>query len=107
MQDQPNQPPLPVLHEALLDEVQLRDLFSDLQLVAEVLEVRTKGTDTAHSTAIGYPLFELANRLWSSEIPAAQIVYTHEGRTWVDTLMRHARGVKVVRMQKEVSFPES
>lgn len=96
---------LPELHEAQLDKEQLLDLFSDLELVATVLEVRTKSSSGAHSAVLKQSLGELANELWANEIAAIQVVYTHQGHTWFDTLMRNARGVRVVRMRKESVGP--
>ncbi len=105
MADQDHRASLPALHEAWLDEEQLLDLFSDLELVATVIEIRTKSSSGAHSNAISRSLVGLAAKLWANEVPAVQVVYLYQGQAWLDTLMRNARGVRVVRLRREAAGP--
>lgn len=94
-------PPLPPLYEAELDERQVAELFADLEHAAQIHEVRVKSGGTARSATMAVDLAALSAQLWSSERQSVQIVYTHRGRTWVDTLLRGPTSVKLVRMQQE------
>ncbi len=97
-------PPLPTLFEAQLDERQVAELFADLEHAAQIHEVRVKSGGTARSSAMAINLAALSAQLWSSEHQSVQIIYTHQGRNWIDTLLRGASGVKLVRMQQETRY---
>lgn len=92
-------PPLPTLYEAELNETALWELFTDLEHAAQIHEVRLKNGSLSHSQRGDLVLSKLAALLWSDAPVSVQLVYTHAGRTWVDTLMRQATGVKLIRMQ--------
>lgn len=95
------EPPLPTLYEAQLDAAQVKDLFTDLEHGAQIHEVRTKHGGTTRSKLGAADLPSLSAQLWGSERQSLQIIYTHKGRTWIDTLMRTTEGVKLVRMRHE------
>ncbi len=94
----PGEPPVEVLplNEAMLDDDQLAQLFTDIELATEVLEVRLKGGDVVHSVA-GTTLADARQNLAAQTVPAAQIRYAYRGQQWIDTLMRTPLGVKLIR----------
>lgn len=95
------QPPLPTLYEAQLDVAQVNDLFTDLEHAAQIHEVRIKHGGTARSKLGGADLPALTSLLWANISQSIQIIYTHKGSTWIDTLMRTPDGAKLVRMRHE------
>lgn len=96
------EPPLPTLYEAELDAAQVTELFTDLEHAAQIHEVRSKTGGTARSTRTDIDLAAVRAQLWSGPQQSVQIIYAHQGRTWIDTLMRTSAGVKLVRMQYQV-----
>lgn len=93
--------PLPTLYEAELDAEQMRELFVDLDQAAKIHEVRIKAGSTVRSVPTAVDLAALHAALCSRRHQSVQIIYTHAGRTWIDTLMPMKTRVKLVRMRYE------
>ena len=91
--DKPLRPEdLPDLHESLLDEATLDQLFVDLEALAEIIEVQLKGAPQRMTDARSVPLAEAHDLLKSGAVRAVQIRYVHEGKQWWDTVMRLPEG---------------
>ena len=101
-----NQPaPLPDLHQAELDEVTLRQLFADVSVHTELLEVIPKHSAAGYVPEIAaITLAEGLDLLLTNRVRALQLRYRHDGSTWWDTLMPSPHGTfRIVRIQHE--FP--
>ncbi len=84
------------LHEAVLDPEGVAQLFADIELAAETVEVRLKGGDALRSVGAA-TLAEAKRGIVTGNVNAAQISYVHRSQHWVDTLMRTPQGVRLVR----------
>lgn len=96
----PSEPEGPVellpLNEALLDDDELVQLLSDIELAADLVQVRLKGAAAAHS--VGAPtLADATAGLVGGSVAAVQLCYEYRGQQWIDTLMRTPRGVRLIR----------
>jgi MauM/NapG family ferredoxin protein len=89
---------LPPLHEGLLDVDQLHALARDLEAVAEVFEVRTKGAPRGHSSAEPLDLMQAMQRLESGEVRGVQVSYCYQDEVWCDTILALSTGFRVLRM---------
>ena len=90
---------LPDLHEALLDDATLSQLFFDLEAAAQVIDVRLKTRPGAHADGETVSLESARHALASGAAIGAQIRYLHGNTEWWDTLMRTAEGVRLIRIQ--------
>lgn len=94
------QPPLPPVHEALLDDATLEMLVGDLLGAATLHAVLVKGgAETLAEGVEGLSLREAVAMLRGGRVRAVQVRYTHQGTAWTDTLMRVGSAVRLVRMQ--------
>ncbi len=84
------------LHEAVLDPEGVAQLFADIELAAETVEVRLKGGEALQSVGAA-TLAEAKRGIVTGSVNAAQISYVHRGQHWIDTLMRTPQGVRLVR----------
>lgn len=91
-------PPLPDVHQGVLDEDALGALLSDLREHAEVLDVRVKGGPTERSDATELGVDDVATLLRGGA-RGVQIRYRFQGDEWRDTLLPAEAGVRIVRMK--------
>lgn len=89
------------LYEQELDPAGLAALLTDLELVAEIQAVRVRRAPGRHAEAgaLDGDLRASAAALAAGRLDGLQVVYRHQGQLWCDTLMRGARGVRVVRVR--------
>lgn len=98
----PELPQLPPVGEALLDQVQLDQLFEDIRQQGcnvQCLQRRTDRPDQALSS--GEVLSQLAMmhlQLSSGQLQRVQIRYQWNGQNWIDTLERRTGGYRLVRI---------
>lgn len=93
-------PPLPPVHEALLDEATVDQLVGDLLGAATLHAVLVKGGAEALAEGVeGMTLQAAVGLLREGRVRAVQVRYTHAGRRWTDTLMRVGSAVRLVRME--------
>ena len=86
------------VREALLDDEQLRTLFSDIATYADVLEVAVKASPRAHPDP-GSRLPELYLKLVQRRVFGAQMRYEFQGKVWLDTLIATPEGLRLVRVE--------
>jgi hypothetical protein len=97
-------PELPDLHESILDEATLDQLFTDIEALTRVVEVIPK---TVSQGSRGYvqegsiTLNEGRRMLRDGGCRALQVRYLYEGALWWDTLMTQPNGTRVVRIRHE------
>ncbi len=82
------------LTTADLDEATLEQLFIDLTSLTEILQVMVKGGGTDHA---GDCDVESGRRALLAGARGMQIRYRWQDAMWLDTLMRTAQGVRIVR----------
>jgi hypothetical protein len=98
--DRPIRPEdLPDLHESLLDEATLDQLFVDLEALAEIIEVQLKGAPQQMTDGRSVALADAHEMLRSGAVRGVQIRYNHQGKQWWDTVMRLPEGFKLIRIQ--------
>jgi hypothetical protein len=91
--------PLPDLQDAVIDEATLDQLFFDIAQGAELLAIVYKGTAGAADAALAPPdLAAARGALRGDRVLGVQLRYRHAGVEWWDTLLRTARGVRLVRI---------
>lgn len=92
--------PLPDLHEGLLQNAELQQLFFDLEAVAVVDEVRLKYQTTQYVPENTVTLAMAYDALTTGDAIGAQVLYRYRSSSWIDTLMRTAEGpVRLIRIQ--------
>ena len=72
-------------------------LVADLEVCAEVHEVRFKAAVGAHCDDAPIGLGDVRDILASGSACGAQIRYTYQEQAWVDTLLATPRGIRWVR----------
>jgi hypothetical protein len=93
---------LPELHQGLLADAELQQLFFDLEAVAVVEEVRLKFQTTRHAPEYTVTLAMAYEALTEGEAIGAQVLYRYQAAGWIDTLMRTPEGpVRLIRIQTQ------
>jgi hypothetical protein len=91
---------LPPLHEAVLDAAWLTRLEEDLVTCARIEAVVPRQRVRGHAAPASTTLREGFQGLRSGAILGLQVRYQHDGRAWCDTLMPHANGFRLVRIDQ-------
>lgn len=100
------QPRLPALTQALLDEPTLEALFADISACTQVLAVLARPAGSARGQApVTLSLDEARQGLADGSVRSLQIRYAYEGATWCDTLMPAPGGVRIVRIRDQDIAP--
>lgn len=93
---------LPPMREALLSEVQVRQLFSDIEaLASDVLLMQRSARSqraTASKATTAEQLRTAQDTLLSGTVPRLQIRYHWQEANWIDTLERRDEGVRLIRI---------
>lgn len=92
--------PLPTIWDKLLDPATLDQYFKDLAGHAELISVLEKNSPTDYVEDIPMDLAVAREKVMTGDARAVQIRYRFEAQEWCDTLIRHAAGVKLIRMQQ-------
>ncbi|MGD8862080.1 MAG: hypothetical protein PVI30_18860 [Myxococcales bacterium] len=96
-------PELPDLQQADLDEAGLDALVRDLKAMATIHEVRVKHRAVGHAQADPLSLEVAAALLRRGRVHGVQVFYSHRGTRWLDTLMRVQSGYRLVRLSPQMS----
>lgn len=92
--------PLPPVHVADIDAEKLRELFSDVDLLCDDLEIVIKRTAEGHvEPGPCTSLTDAMSQLVTGAALGVQLRYRFEGADWWDTLMRTTAGFRLVRIQ--------
>lgn len=95
-------PPLPDLHDAILDRATVEQLFRDIELCTGIVEVIPKfGAQSYVPESSSFTLEELRELLLSQKLRGLQIRYQYDGSTWWDTILVVPRGYRIVRIQHD------
>lgn len=93
---------LPPMREAVLTEDDVRQLFSDIAALAADVLLMTRSTRTARASASKATttdqLRSALDSLLSGAIPRLQIRYHWQQQNWIDTLERHEKGYRLIRI---------
>lgn len=92
---------LPQLHETILDEATVDQLFTDIAELTQVIEVIPKTTGRGYVGEQSIPLDQARELLRSRDCRALQIRYVHDGAQWWDTLMPRPEGTRIVRIRHD------
>jgi len=90
-------PDLPPLWTAELDEAGLDALLTDVELGAELLEVRLKRGAAERGEASSLGLADVRSAFAAGSVLGVQLRYRHDGTVWCDTLVRTPSSVRLVR----------
>jgi hypothetical protein len=94
-------PPLPELHQSEVGADTVEDLFRDVALEADLLDVIVKGAAEAHADEGPVDLGRAKELLLSGAIRGVQLRYRHQGEEWWDTILALGGRYRVVRMRQE------
>jgi hypothetical protein len=98
-------PELPDLHESILDEATLDQLFTDIEALTRVVEVIPKTVSQGYVQEGSISLDEGRQMLRDGDCRALQVRYLYDGALWWDTLMAQPNGTRVVRIRHESNGP--
>jgi hypothetical protein len=102
---------LPTMRESLLSEEQVRQLFSDIELLASdvLLMQRLPNAQRASAPTLNTSeqLHAAQCNLLSGSIPRVQIRYHWEAVNWIDTLERRDNGIRLVRIKHLMTFEKA
>lgn len=95
--------PLPELHQGELDPATLRQLFADLRVHAEVLEIIPKFGRGYVVDAVESPsLDDALAMIEGGQLRGLQIRYRYQGEVWWDTLMpQNGSACRLVRVRHQ------
>ena len=94
-------PPLPDLHQSVLEQETVDQLFRDIAECAEVLEVIPKFAPRDHVADRTVTLAEGEALLRSGGVLGLQLRYRYQDAEWWDVLMRIGQRVRLVRIKQE------
>ena len=92
----PDVPDLPVLQEADLDWDGVDCVLADLDDFTDINQIQGR-VATGSPSPIG-DIVTARDRLVAGDVAALQIVYRFADQSWVDTLLRHDHGARLLRM---------
>ena len=92
--------PLPDVYRGALNVEGVRALFGDLMALPGGVEVRLKAGPEVRAQVGVVALDRAQDLLLDGMVRGVQLVYTHDGQTWFDTVMRRGEGFEVVRMAR-------
>jgi hypothetical protein len=91
------------IHEGVLDEATLDQLFNDISQCTELIEVMVKHAPRAYTPEAAYTLEDARRMLDDGSAMGVQLRYTYNDVQWWDTLIRTPAGVRLVRIQHDFS----
>jgi hypothetical protein len=103
MTEESPEPPLPPVHEGHLDRAGLKQLFFDIEHAAQFLGARIKVAAGRNSSETECGLAEAFEALDTGNAMGVQLHYEHKQRLWCDTILRHAGGYRVVRVDRSLT----
>lgn len=89
---------LPDLHESVIDDATLMQLFDDLTTHATILLVRLKGQAERRADTGQVSLAQAKEALLTGGLRSMQVHYDYDGTEWRDTIIRMPSGWRVVRI---------
>ena len=89
---------LPELQEGTLTPDQVIDLIREIEAHGQVLGAQTKGAPRRITPDGDLDLWEAVNAFLFGDVIGVQIRYRYAGSFWADTLLRHRKGIRVVRI---------
>ncbi len=95
-------PPLPELHQGVLSEAQVWQLFADIEQCTRVLEILPKHAAAGRvADAAGVTLAQARELVAARAVRALQLRYEYDGAEWWDTLMLNGGQFRVVRIRHD------
>jgi hypothetical protein len=89
---------LPDVYQAELDADTYEDLFADWARLEGPLQLSLKRSEHGYVDAEQQPSLRTAKQQLESGLARAlQARYAYEGDVWIDTLLRHAHGFRLIR----------
>ena len=92
---------LPDMQQAILDPSTLTQLFRDIELCGERIEVIPKYSAEGYIPAGLITMGEGCALLASGKLRGLQLRYHYDGYDWWDTLMKTPQGIRLVRIRHE------
>jgi hypothetical protein len=94
-------PSLPTLQDEEINLTTASTILSDIEHGADVLDVRLKGSASAHVLPGRVSIGLARETFLRGSVAGVQIRYRHQGRHWCDTLMRTPTGARIVRLETD------
>jgi hypothetical protein len=95
------EPPIPEMREALLDESNVRALLADWLACTQIEQVFVKDSLRSQQPGSGLQVEVAIEEFLHGRFAAVQVRYAFEGYGWTDTLMRVGEGIRMVRCRHE------
>jgi len=93
---------LPDLHEGVLQKEELSRLFTDLETLVAIEEIRLKFGAVRHAREGTCTLTEAYHELTAGTAIGAQILYRYQSIEWIDTLMCNPdRSIRLIRIKAQ------
>ena len=84
------------LRQVVISQDEVDALFRDITLLVDLQSVRRRGIEDRDESETS--LEDARETLRSSSRDAIQLRYIHDGRDWIDTLLREGEGVQLTRI---------
>lgn len=94
---------LPDLHEGVLDQDKLHQLFSDIAKFTKVFGIIARYQKRGFEDGTNVSLRQAEKLLNEKEVRAVQIRYLYDNGEWWDTLMPTPKGIRLVRIRHDPS----
>jgi len=90
---------LPPVHDAMIDDAVVAQLFFDIEQGAELVGISIKSAGARRAAATSDPSLDEAHRLFAArEVGAVQLRYRYRNEEWWDTITRTPSGIRLVRI---------
>jgi hypothetical protein len=96
-----DQPPLPKLHDVVLDEEGVDRLFEEIAREGRDVVLLFKGDVQTHAAPGAADLADARELLRAGTVYGVQIRYRRGDEAWLDTLMHVPHGVRLVRIAQQ------
>ena len=92
------EPALPPIHDVLIDDATVDQLFFDIGAAAELIAAIARAPGAARADDAPLALAAAHDALCSGAAAAVQLRYRHAGEEWCDTVSRTPAGYRLVRI---------
>ena len=94
----------PPIHDTMLDDETVAQLFFDVAHAAELVEITIKAIGARAAAETQPSLDEAYRALVEGAIAGVQLRYRFAGEEWWDTLIRAPTGVRLVRISHSAAL---
>lgn len=97
------EPPLPPMNDAVLSNEEVAQLFRDIRVCTQQVEVVVKAGPGHVAPSQPYTLDDAETLVASRSVRGVQLRYRYDGAAWCDTLMLQRDAVRLIRVRHEIA----